>query len=123
MFCLRGNATGGADSSSARQRGLAQSRSRPPQTDPQAAISARYLSGRHVKREDVKTRHTGKSRALYYEYGLGSARECRDWYYKSRHILDPTVVSHRLDISTRIIRLSLTMIDNERRTNRKASRT
>src|SRR5437016_1986269 len=28
------------------------------------------------------SRATGKSRALYYDYALGSTREARDWYYK-----------------------------------------
>jgi four helix bundle protein len=30
---------------------------------------------------------TGKDRARFYEYALGSARESRDWYFKSRHLL------------------------------------
>jgi four helix bundle protein len=34
------------------------------------------------------SRGTGKDRARFYEYALGSARESRDWYYKGRHILD-----------------------------------
>ena len=33
------------------------------------------------------SRGTGKDRARFYEYALGSAREARDWYYKGRHIL------------------------------------
>ncbi len=33
------------------------------------------------------SRGTGKDRARFYEYSLGSARESRDWYYKGRHIL------------------------------------
>jgi len=33
------------------------------------------------------SRGTGKDRARFYEYSLGSARESRDWYYKGRHVL------------------------------------
>src|SRR6476469_4107874 len=44
------------------------------------------------------SRGTGKDRARFYEYALGSARESRDWYYKGRHILAESVVAHRLDL-------------------------
>ncbi len=30
------------------------------------------------------SRSTGKDRARFYEYALGSSRESRDWYYKAR---------------------------------------
>jgi len=33
------------------------------------------------------SRSTGKDRARFFEYSLGSAREAGDWYYKSRHTL------------------------------------
>ncbi|MFQ6040547.1 MAG: four helix bundle protein [Candidatus Poribacteria bacterium] len=33
------------------------------------------------------SRKSGKDKARFYEYGLGSARESRDWYYKGRHVL------------------------------------
>jgi four helix bundle protein len=65
------------------------------------------------------SRGTGKDRARFYEYSLGSARETRDWYYKGRHVLESRLVDHRLELCTRIIRLTLTMIANERRTNRR----
>src|SRR5215218_9553234 len=42
------------------------------------------------------SRGTGKDRARFYEYALGSAREARDWYFKSRHVLPPDVVAHRM---------------------------
>ncbi len=41
-------------------------------------------------------RHSGKERAHFYEYSLGSARESRHWYYMARHILDPEVFNQRL---------------------------
>lgn len=58
--------------------------------------------------------HTGKSRAQYYQYALGSAREARDWYYKSHHILKEEVVQHRISFLTQIIRLLLVMVPQQR---------
>ena len=60
------------------------------------------------------SRSSGKDRARFYEYALGSARESRDWYYKSRHILAESVVQHRTDLCSQIIRLLLTMLPDER---------
>lgn len=60
------------------------------------------------------SRGTGKDRARFYEYALGSAREARDWYYKGRHILGVEMVNHRVRFLTQIIRLSLTMIPQQR---------
>jgi four helix bundle protein len=58
--------------------------------------------------------HTGKSRAQYYQYALGSARESRDWYYKSHHILKEEVVNHRITFLTQIIKLLLVMVPQQR---------
>jgi four helix bundle protein len=60
------------------------------------------------------SRGTGKDRARFYEYSLGSARESRDWYYKGRHILGETVVQHRLQLLTEVVRLLLTMVPQQR---------
>jgi four helix bundle protein len=60
------------------------------------------------------SRGTGKGRALCYEYALGSAREARDLYYKCRHGLGEEVSSIRLELPTKIIRLLLTMIPQQR---------
>lgn len=49
-----------------------------------------------------------------YEYGLGSAREARDWYYKGRQILGESVTAHRLDLMAQIIRMLLVMIPDQR---------
>jgi len=61
------------------------------------------------------SRGTGRDRARFYEYALGSAREGRDWYYKGRHILGEKVAQHRISLVTQIIRLLLTMIPRQRR--------
>jgi four helix bundle protein len=60
------------------------------------------------------SRGTGRDRAHFYEYALGSARESRDWYHKARHILKTEVVVHRLEFLTQIIRLLLTMVPQQR---------
>ncbi len=60
------------------------------------------------------SQHTGKSRAQYYQYSLGSAREARDWYYKSHHILKDEVVQHRISFLTQIIKLLLIMVPQQR---------
>lgn len=36
------------------------------------------------------SRGTGKDRARFYEYALGSARESKDWYFKGRFVLGDT---------------------------------
>lgn len=60
------------------------------------------------------SRGTGRDRARFYEYALGSARESRDWYYKGRHILGETIIQHRLDLLAEVIRLLLTMVPQQR---------
>ena len=60
------------------------------------------------------SRGTGKDRARFYEYALGSARESRDWYFKGRFVLGESVVDHRLDFMTQIIRLLLVMVPDQR---------
>jgi len=59
-------------------------------------------------------RQSGKDQARYYEYALGSAREGRNWYYQSRHVLTDLVARHRIQLLTQIIRLLLTIIPSER---------
>jgi four helix bundle protein len=60
------------------------------------------------------SRSSSKDRARFYEYSLGSARESRDWYYKARHVLGEEVTHHRLEYLTRVIRLLLTMVPQQR---------
>ena len=60
------------------------------------------------------SRGTGRDRARFYEYALGSARESRTWYYGGRHVLGESVVAHRLRLLTKIIRLVLKMVPQQR---------
>lgn len=61
------------------------------------------------------SRSKGLDRARFIETSLGSARESRDWYYKSRHVLSPEVISHRLALTTRIISMLTPMISHQRK--------
>ncbi len=61
------------------------------------------------------SRRTGKDRARFYEYSLGSARKARDWYYKGRYILGNKILDHRFLIITEIIKLLLTMVPEQRK--------
>lgn len=63
------------------------------------------------------SRRSGKDRARFYEYALGSAREARHWYYTARHGLRTEVATHRVALLSQIIRLLLTMIPRQRRRN------
>ena len=68
------------------------------------------------------SRSTGMDRARFYEYALGSARESRDWYYKSRHKLGEKIVNQRLELLSQIIRLLLVTIPKQRATNIRESK-
>ena len=60
------------------------------------------------------SRSTGKDRARFLEYSLGSAREARDWYYKSRHTLKEEVTKHRINLLTQIIKMLSVLTPHQR---------
>ncbi|MBC7228174.1 MAG: four helix bundle protein [Thermoflexales bacterium] len=60
------------------------------------------------------SRGSGRDRARFYEYALGSARESRDWYFKCRHVLGDGVFQHRMHFLTSLVRLILTMVPQQR---------
>ena len=60
------------------------------------------------------SRGSGKDRARFYEYALGSARESRTWYWDARHVLGEAIAEHRLRFLTQIIRLLLKMVPDQR---------
>ena len=61
------------------------------------------------------SRSSGPDRVRYFEYSLGSARECREWYYRSAPILPGERLSDRLGALTRIVQLLMVAIPKERR--------
>src|SRR5437867_1439371 len=60
------------------------------------------------------SRGSGRDRARFYEYALGSARESRGWYYKGRYVLGEAVAEHRIRLTTHLVRLLLTMVPAQR---------
>lgn len=60
------------------------------------------------------SRSKGLDRARFIEYSLGSARESRDWYYKSRHVLSEEIIKHRLGLTTKIVAMLTPMIRHQR---------
>ena len=61
------------------------------------------------------SRSTGKDRARFLEYALGSAREARDWYYKAHHTLKEDVVKHRIGLLTQVIKMLNVLTPQQRR--------
>ncbi len=61
------------------------------------------------------SRSKGLDRARFIEISLGSARESRDWYYKSKHVLSPEVIKHRMGLTTHIIAMLTPMITHQRK--------
>ncbi len=61
------------------------------------------------------SRSSGRDQARFLEYALGSARESRNWYYLSRHLLcsDSLILSSELLLQ--IIKLLITMIQDRRK--------
>jgi four helix bundle protein len=60
------------------------------------------------------SRSTGKDRARFLEYSLGSAREARDLYFKSQHTLKEEVVQHRIGLLTQIIKMLIVLTPHQR---------
>jgi four helix bundle protein len=64
--------------------------------------------------EEGYGRGFGKDYARFLRIAHGSAREARGWYYKNRHVLDPDVVKHRMNLATELIK-NLTITANQQR--------
>ena len=60
------------------------------------------------------SRASGADRARLFEYALGSARECRDWYDLGRPVLGDQLVSERDATLVHIVRILLAIIPRER---------
>ena len=61
------------------------------------------------------SRSKGLDRARFIEISLGSARESRDWYYKSKQVLSPAVIKHRMGLTTQIVAMLTPMISHQRK--------
>jgi four helix bundle protein len=61
------------------------------------------------------SRSKGLDRARFIEISLGSARESRDWYYKSKQVLSAEAVKHRMGLMTHIIAMLVPMVSHQRK--------
>ena len=61
-------------------------------------------------------RPTAADRSRFYSYALGSAREARDWYFKSRLILGTEIAEHRMRLTVQIIRQLINLQKHHNRT-------
>lgn len=64
--------------------------------------------------EEGLGRGFGKDYARFLKIALGSARESRGWYYRGRHMLDKTLVTHRTDLLSKVIAGLTTMSKQQR---------
>ena len=74
----------------------------------------RAVGGISANLDEGYSRSSGRERALFYEYALGSARESRGWYYKCSVALPPEITTARLGRLSRIVRILTSVIPRER---------
>ena len=60
------------------------------------------------------SRSSGRERARFFEYSLGSVRESMAWYQASKHVLGEAITNERLDTLEQVRRLLLAIIPRER---------
>ena len=88
----------------------------------------RDIRGREVTRQVIRAsgsisanmeegygRGYSKDRDYFLRIALGSARETRGWYVRSRHLLPIDLLDHRISLASEIIALLVTEISKKRR--------
>ncbi len=88
----------------------------------------RDIRGREVTRQLIRAsgsisanmeegygRGYSKDRDYFLRIALGSARETRGWYVRSRHLLPIDLLDHRISLASEIIALLVTEISKKRR--------
>jgi four helix bundle protein len=91
--------------------------SRHPSTRALADQLIRAVGGISANLDEGYSRSSGRERAHFYEYALGSTREARGWYYKCSIALPSEITSVRLARLTRIVRILTSVIPRERERN------
>jgi len=77
----------------------------------------RAVGGISANIDEGYSRSSGKERAHFYEYALGSAREARGWYYKCSIAFPPEVTMARLRRLSQIVRILTAVVPRERELN------
>jgi four helix bundle protein len=88
--------------------------SRDTRTQDIAGQLVRALGSIRANLAEGYSRASGRDRARVFEYGLGSARESREWYRHVSAVLGPQTVSDRCVVLDEITRLLLAIIPRER---------
>lgn len=57
----------------------------------------------------------GKEYAYFLRVSLGSTRETRGWYYRSRRLLPPAAIEHRINLLSQITALLVTAAHQQKR--------
>ncbi len=60
--------------------------------------------------EEGSGRGYGRDRLRFLKFAVGSARESKGWYYRTRQLLAPEVLSHRLALISEVIALLVTEV-------------
>jgi four helix bundle protein len=87
-------------------------------TRPHADQLLRAIGGISASLDEGYSRSSGKERAHFYEYALGSAREGRGWYYKCSIALPNEVATARLVRLSRVVRILTVVVPRERAANK-----
>jgi four helix bundle protein len=75
---------------------------------------ARATASISVNIAEGYSRFGRKDRGRFYEYALGSAREARDWYYKSSDALGSATSDARMSLHTTLVRILTVLVKNAR---------
>ncbi len=60
----------------------------------------------------------GREYAYFLRVSVGSARETRGWYYRSRRLLPSAVVEHRIALLSQITALLITAVNQQKQRSR-----
>lgn len=63
--------------------------------------------------EEGYGRGYGRDYGRFLKIALGSARETRGWYYRSRHVLVQPVIHHRISLCDQIIGSLVTLVQQQ----------
>lgn len=77
----------------------------------------RAVGGISANLDEGYSRSSGRERAHFYEYALGSTREARGWYYKCAIALPEAIWTARIGRLTRIVRILTVVVPREREAN------